>query len=68
MIDIRAVRKFFMGVLGWTPDVLMAKASLGDLTDAFEGYAEFHGLIPTVPALSRQFLNEMMKKFPDKEK
>lgn len=53
-----------MGVLGWTPKVLMQEACLHDLQDAFTGYAEHHGLL-AAPPVSRKFLNDMMAKFPD---
>lgn len=61
---------FFMGVLGWPPYVVMQEASLEDLSDAYEGYARFHGILPSaVQVPSGDFLQEMMKKFPDiKEK
>jgi len=37
------MRKFFMGVLGWTPETVMREASLYELHDAWLGYAERHG-------------------------
>ena len=54
-----------MGVLGWTPETVMNQASLEDLHDAWLGYAEHKGLVPARPAVTPEFLNEMIKRFPD---
>jgi len=58
-----------MGVLGWPPSVVVQDADIAELADAYEGYARFHGLSAPPPAPpSTQFLTEMMKKFPDRER
>jgi hypothetical protein len=51
-------------VLGWTPGTVMREASLIDLLDAWEGYAAHHNIKPRSP-VSRQFLDEMLKKFDE---
>lgn len=67
-LDLRHVRMFFMGVLGWSPATVMDEADLNDLADAFEGYARFHGMRQDHPAApSADFLTGMLNKFPDKE-
>jgi hypothetical protein len=66
MINLKYIRMFFMGVLGWPPSTVMQDADLEDLADAYEGYSRFHGLPAAQPAPpAAQFLIEMMKKFPD---
>lgn len=62
-INLLPLRRFFLGVLGWTPHTLMQEAHLDDLKDALEGYAEHHGLARQV--LSREFLQKMTTLFPD---
>lgn len=56
-----------MGVLGWTPDTLY-RASLDDMADAFAGFAGANGLLPRETPVSREFLEEMLERFPDEEK
>lgn len=57
-----------MGVLGWPPSVVMHEADISELADAYEGYTLFHGLPAAQPsAPSAQFLDEMIKIFPDQE-
>lgn len=52
-----------MGVLGWTPDAL-ARASLPDLCDAYQGHAQWHGITPkTTP--TKEFMAAMLQRFPD---
>lgn len=63
-IDLVPLRRFFLGVLGWTPRALMQEARLEDLKDALDGYAEHHGL--TRQTVSKDFLKKMMGLFPDK--
>ncbi len=63
-LDVKNIRMFFMGVLGWPPSVVMDDADLRDLADAFEGYARFYGPACKLPP-SPHFLDEMIKKFPD---
>ena len=61
MTRYRMLRRFFLGVMGWTPDTLL-QASLRDLVDAAEGYAgksSKHDLPPP------SFMQDMMKKHPD---
>jgi hypothetical protein len=59
---------FFMGVLGWPPPVVQ-DADINDLMDAYEGYMRFHGFLPPDMACpSKQFLSEMMDRFPDAAK
>lgn len=62
-IDLVPLRRFFLGVLGWTPRTLMQEARLEDLKDALDGYAEHHGLARQKP--SKDFLQRMMGLFPD---
>ena len=50
--------------MGWTPQTLRREASLDDLLDAWQGYAAHHGL-QTAPLVSRQFLDDMLRRFPD---
>lgn len=55
-----------MGVLGWPPTIVMRDADIMDMADAYEGYTRFHGLFPAEPLYpSAQFLEEMIKRFPD---
>lgn len=66
--NLKYIRMFFMGVLGWPPSVVMREADLEELADAYEGYARFHGLFTGVASYpSAQFLSEMLRKFPDRE-
>lgn len=62
-VDMRPLRRFFLGVMGWTPRALMQEARLEDLKDALDGYAEHHGLSRQM--LSKNFLQKMMTLFPD---
>jgi hypothetical protein len=60
------IRRFFTGVLGWTPRTVREEASLADLAEAFAGFAAWHGLTApemTLPAAG--FLEDMLKKYPD---
>lgn len=43
-------------------------AALWELHDAWLGHAEYHGLLPRAPAITRAFMQAMMEKFPDGEK
>ncbi|HYD17054.1 MAG TPA: hypothetical protein VEF76_01080 [Patescibacteria group bacterium] len=54
-----------MGVLGWTPAVVMRDASLRDLGDAWQGHARWHGIDPAAPP-SNAFLQQMLRWFPDR--
>jgi hypothetical protein len=63
--DITAIRRFFMGVLRWRPEEVMA-ARLGDLADAYLGFCAFHGVMPR-GGVGARFLKDMMDKFPDTE-
>ena len=67
-INVKAIRMFFMGVLGWSPKVLMRESDIQDLADAYLGYAKFNGLLKLPQLPTAVFLKEMMQKFPDKEK
>lgn len=62
-IDMGPLRRFFLGVMGWTPHTLMQEARLEDLKDALDGYAEHRGL--SRQALPKSFLQRMMGLFPD---
>lgn len=53
-----------MGVLRWPPQVVR-EAALPDLHDAFRGYAEHNGLLPALPAVTKDFMQEMLARFPD---
>ena len=66
--DLRSLRRFFMGVLGWTPKTVMHEATLCDLEDAFLGYAHRNGLLKSGVFPDKGFLIDMMKRFPDKDK
>lgn len=62
------IRRFFTGVLGWTPRTVREEASLADLAGAFEGFCAWHGLAVagnTLPPAG--FLEEMLKKYPDRK-
>lgn len=61
-IDTQLLRRFFIGVLHWTPRTLFDDASLPDLQAAFEGYQAQQGL--RHPPRART-LAELMQKFPD---
>lgn len=68
-MDIASLRRFFMGVLGWTPATVMREATVDDLADAYLGFFAFH---PAAPAAagnrpSKQFLQAMLGRFPDHE-
>lgn len=61
------IRRFFTGVLGWTPRTVREDASLADLAEAFEGFSVWHGLKAEAGVLpAAGFLEEMLKKYPDK--
>ncbi len=62
-IDITSLRRFFLGVLGWTPDTLK-KAALPDLCDAYLGHAQWHGIAPKAPP-GKEFMTAMLQQFPD---
>lgn len=62
-LDLKVPRRFFLGVLGWTPDAALRQARLVDLADAWAGHAGRAGFSAPV---SRQFMAEMMQRFPDK--
>ncbi len=64
-MNLRLIRKFFLGVLGWTPADMRREASLDDLLEAWLGYAEFHNLLKPCPP-DKAFLLRMMQLFPDK--
>ncbi len=65
--DLQSVKKFFTGVMGWTPQTVLREATLTDLADAFEGYMTLQK--PKKPGLpSVQFLSAMMQRFPDGDK
>ena len=64
-VDIKPLRRFFLGVLAWPPETLM-RARLEDLKDALDGYAEAHGLLRH--PVSKAFLEQMIRQFPDKER
>ena len=64
VVDLRLLRRFFLGVLGWTPQTVMRDATLQDLQDAYAGFHSFHGLQDQ--RIGSDFLVAMMKKFPDK--
>ncbi len=64
-IDVKTLRQFFMGVLGWTPKTVMMEATVNDLVDAYEGYMWLHGSNEQSSLPSSEFLQEMLKNFPD---
>lgn len=64
-IDITSLRRFFMGVLGWTPDTLR-HAGLPDLCDAYLGHAAWHGIAPA-PTPTKEFMTAMLQQFPDRK-
>lgn len=63
-ISFVAVRKFFLGVIGWTPRVLDDEATLGDLASAWQGFSVYHG-ISVSKGVDRAFLSRMNARFPD---
>lgn len=64
-LDLKPLRMFFLGVLAWTPATLI-HAGIEDLSDAYEGFGRFNGIIPpAIAAPEPDFLTEMMQRFPD---
>lgn len=63
-ISFIAVRKFFLGVIGWTPRVLDDEATLEDLAAAWQGFSAYHG-ISVSKGVDRAFLSRMTAQFPD---
>ncbi len=65
-IDIKTLRQFFMGMLGWTPEIVMKQATVEDLADAYEGYMFINGACEQEKQMpSKKFMQEMLNKFPD---
>ena len=68
-VNYRKLAGFCFGALGWSSSAFWREASLQDIADALEGYAEYvigigadncQGNHP-----SPQFLEDMLKIFPD---
>jgi hypothetical protein len=65
-LDFVEVRRFFLGVIGWTPPVLYTDASLSDLLLAFEGYWQEKGVFlqpRSLPDIA--FMQDMIERHPD---
>ncbi|MBI1215688.1 MAG: hypothetical protein GC185_07710 [Alphaproteobacteria bacterium] len=60
-LDLDGLRQFFLGVMRWPPDTLR-RAALSDLYAARAGYLRRFNPQGRV---TRRFLDEMLKKFPD---
>lgn len=63
--DRTLVRRFFLGVMKWTPRTLMDEATLDDLVDAYDGFMDYHGLRPRMNTPDADFLKTMSQLFPD---
>lgn len=62
--DFKALREFFLGVMGWTPETLRA-APLRDIACAKEGFMRNRFPDHQPGRVTRRFMTQMMKKFPD---
>jgi len=56
-----------MGVMGWTPQAVIYQSNISDLAIAFEGYRLFNSTDEKGDKIlpSKDFMSEMIKKFPD---
>jgi hypothetical protein len=65
-LNLPALRGFFMGVIGWPPQVVLHGASLRDLSEAYIARTGGHTAAPDVPP--RDFLYRMLAQYPDASK
>lgn len=65
-LDLAPLRGFFMGVVGWPPEVVR-RAALQDLCATLTAHADYHGR-RVRPAVDADFMRWMMAQYPDKGK
>jgi hypothetical protein len=64
-LDLPALRGFFMGVIGWPPQVVLHGAVLRDLCEAYIAHSSPAAAQDLPP---RNFLHRMLAQYPDTAK
>ncbi|HRI77409.1 MAG TPA: phage tail assembly chaperone [Alphaproteobacteria bacterium] len=61
------MQEFFFGVLGWSPRQFWDEATYFDVMAALDGWLAANHPAPAPDVPSKDFLNDMMQRFPDEQ-